>query len=120
MVTSSEAIRRVLFQLRLVATGTFGGALLTARLEVATVWGIQQVERVTRNTIHGEKKRLYGIPGNPLNLLDTPDGCYFQARCEQCTAECTRGDKPELKEYAPGRMAACHHIELNQTEGAAA
>lgn len=31
-------------------------------------------------TIHGPKERLYGIPGNPVNLLDTPQGCNFQER----------------------------------------
>ncbi len=39
-------------------------------------------------TIHGPKTRLEGIPGNPLNLLEVPEGCYFQDRCNQKTEKC--------------------------------
>jgi peptide/nickel transport system ATP-binding protein len=39
-------------------------------------------------TIHGPKIRLEGIPGNPLNLLEVPEGCYFQDRCNQKTEKC--------------------------------
>jgi peptide/nickel transport system ATP-binding protein len=39
-------------------------------------------------TIHGPKTRLEGIPGNPLNLLEVPKGCYFQDRCKQKTENC--------------------------------
>jgi peptide/nickel transport system ATP-binding protein len=31
---------------------------------------------------------LEGIPGNPLNLLEVPEGCYFQDRCNQKTEKC--------------------------------
>jgi peptide/nickel transport system ATP-binding protein len=60
-------------------------------------------------TIHGPRVRLEGIPGNPLNLLQTPDGCYFQARCGDCLDQCLK-QKPQLRPLANsgGRLVACH------------
>ena len=36
----------------------------------------------------GPKTRLTGIPGNPLNLLEIPQGCRFQARCGKAHPAC--------------------------------
>ncbi len=60
-------------------------------------------------TIHGPKKRLHGIPGNPVNLLDLPQGCNFQARCTSCFAPCATTE-PALEAVAdrPPHFAACH------------
>jgi len=60
-------------------------------------------------TIHGPKDRLQGIPGNPLNLLEAPEGCYFQARCQRCFSLCRQQD-PELIPVAPNHWAACHEL----------
>ena len=63
-------------------------------------------------TIFGPKTRLEGIPGNPLNLLEVPNGCYFQSRCTECVDQCI-SQMPALKRL-PGdapRMVACHLIE---------
>lgn len=63
-------------------------------------------------TIHGPKVRLEGIPGNPLNLLETPEGCYFQDRCFACEGQC-RDHQPELIEInsSPQRLVACHLVK---------
>lgn len=61
-------------------------------------------------TIHGPKDRLQGIPGNPLNLLEAPEGCYFQDRCRRCFSLCRRED-PALIEVAPFHQAACHELQ---------
>lgn len=63
-------------------------------------------------TIFGPKTRLEGIPGNPPNLLEVPNGCYFQARCGDCVDQCI-SQMPALKRL-PGdtqRMVACHLVE---------
>ena len=62
-------------------------------------------------TIHGPRVRLEGIPGNPLNLLETPEGCYFQARCTLCSDTCL-AQQPDLIEIGQqqNRLVACHHI----------
>lgn len=60
-------------------------------------------------TIHGPKERLYGIPGNPVNLLQIPQGCNFQARCNACFTPCSQRD-PELKMVKPGHQVACHLV----------
>ncbi|MBR9789349.1 MAG: ABC transporter ATP-binding protein [Vibrionaceae bacterium] len=58
-------------------------------------------------TIHGPKERLYGIPGNPVNLLQIPQGCNFQARCNECFAECQKSD-PTLVPVSNGNLVSCH------------
>ncbi|WP_038888529.1 ABC transporter ATP-binding protein [Vibrio campbellii] len=58
-------------------------------------------------TIHGPKERLYGIPGNPVNLLKIPQGCNFQARCNACFAECQKSD-PTLVPVTNGNLVSCH------------
>ncbi len=60
-------------------------------------------------TIHGPKERLYGIPGNPVNLLKIPQGCNFQARCNACVAECLKKD-PTLVQVGNGNLVSCHLI----------
>lgn len=60
-------------------------------------------------TIHGPKERLYGIPGNPVNLLDIPTGCNFQARCGECFDKCQRVE-PALSTLANGRQVSCHLV----------
>lgn len=60
-------------------------------------------------TIHGPKERLYGIPGNPVDLLRIPQGCNFQERCSHCIATC-RQQEPELLQLNEKHYAACHRI----------
>lgn len=60
-------------------------------------------------TIHGPKERLYGIPGNPVDLLRIPQGCNFQDRCSQCNAACKQHE-PQLLKLNDQHYAACHRI----------
>ncbi|CAH7296846.1 murein tripeptide ABC transporter/oligopeptide ABC transporter ATP binding subunit OppD [Vibrio chagasii] len=60
-------------------------------------------------TIHGPKERLYGIPGNPVNLLDTPLGCNFQERCGECISMCIKSE-PRLGAIATGHHVSCHLV----------
>lgn len=60
-------------------------------------------------TIHGPKKRLHGIPGNPVNLLQIPQGCNFQARCNECISKCTEVD-PTLVKVENGNFVSCHRV----------
>ncbi|WP_325894794.1 ABC transporter ATP-binding protein [Grimontia sp. NTOU-MAR1] len=60
-------------------------------------------------TIHGPKERLYGIPGNPVNLLKLPQGCNFQERCSKCFSPCSEQD-PTLKVISPEHQVACHLV----------
>jgi len=68
-------------------------------------------------TIFGPKERLEGIPGNPLNLLDVPDGCYFQARCSLCSEICV-SKMPDLiqVESSSKRLVSCHFAEAGAAE----
>ncbi|WP_428774812.1 ABC transporter ATP-binding protein [Vibrio sp.] len=60
-------------------------------------------------TIHGPKERLYGIPGNPVNLLQIPAGCNFQERCTVCTQVCKQRE-PNLNRVANGNLVSCHMV----------
>ncbi|WP_391091675.1 oligopeptide/dipeptide ABC transporter ATP-binding protein [Vibrio sp. NH-UV-68] len=61
-------------------------------------------------TIHGPKERLYGIPGNPVNLLKIPQGCNFQERCTKCNEVCSQ-QEPRLIANRPNHQVACHLVE---------
>lgn len=58
-------------------------------------------------SIRGPIKKLTGIPGNPLDLTDVPDGCRFAGRCFAASELC-RQREPLLKPLAEG-LVACHH-----------
>ncbi|KHA61955.1 sugar ABC transporter ATP-binding protein [Vibrio variabilis] len=60
-------------------------------------------------TIHGPKERLYGIPGNPVNLLQIPQGCNFQERCNDCFAQCKQAE-PLLARVNNGNLVSCHLV----------
>ncbi len=60
-------------------------------------------------TIHGPKKRLFGIPGDPVNLLHLPQGCNFNPRCADCIDICKK-DEPQLLDLSVNYQAACHRI----------
>ncbi|HEY5715107.1 MAG TPA: ABC transporter ATP-binding protein [Psychromonas sp.] len=60
-------------------------------------------------TIHGPKERLYGIPGDPVNLLSLPKGCNFNPRCADCMDMC-KVDEPKLLDLSVDYQAACHKL----------
>jgi peptide/nickel transport system ATP-binding protein len=67
--------------------------------------------------LSGERKRLIGIPGSPPDLAKMPTGCRFHPRCPHCDASNADlyarqvGERPVLREIAPGRHVACHLVE---------
>ena len=60
-------------------------------------------------TIHGPKERLYGIPGDPVNLLQLPEGCNFNPRCNDCMDIC-KEIEPQLVELKDNYKVACHKL----------
>ncbi len=53
------------------------------------------------------RRLLEGELPSPTNL---PPGCAFAARCPRVTELCRR-ERPELRTFADGASAACHHAE---------
>ena len=45
----------------------------------------------------------------PPSQFDRPIGCPYARRCSIASARCAER-KPELREVAPGRLAACHNV----------
>jgi peptide/nickel transport system ATP-binding protein len=57
-----------------------------------------------------KKARLEPIPGIVPSLLDLPQGCRFQERCNQVSIEC-KGEEPALRALAGGREVRCVKAE---------
>jgi peptide/nickel transport system ATP-binding protein len=50
--------------------------------------------------------------GEMPSPLAPPSGCRFRTRCPLATQRCAT-EVPEMREVAPGRLAACHHPILD-------
>ncbi|MGI4951548.1 MAG: ABC transporter ATP-binding protein [Janthinobacterium lividum] len=49
------------------------------------------------------------IEGDLPSPLNPPSGCRFRTRCLKATALCA-AETPPMRRYAPGHLAACHHV----------
>ncbi len=58
-------------------------------------------------SIHGERKKLVSIPGQPPDLLDPPPACRFHPRCPFVMDVCKRVEPPMLQSKS-GHYVACH------------
>jgi peptide/nickel transport system ATP-binding protein len=58
------------------------------------------------------------LDGEPPSPIDIPQGCSFASRCPHAFARC-RVDTPLLHEHKPGRLAACHLLDREETTVAA-
>ncbi|MBL9050094.1 MAG: ATP-binding cassette domain-containing protein [Tabrizicola sp.] len=59
-----------------------------------------------------EKGRVgTALQGELPSVLKPPPGCVFASRCPKAADLC-RQTRPELREVAPGRLAACHFVEV--------
>ena len=65
--------------------------------------------------MHGERRRMNGIPGSPPDPRDLPPGCAFHPRCPWVQERC-KVELPLLREIAPGQFAACHFAEVGKTQ----
>ena len=67
-------------------------------------------------TVHGERKKMLGIPGSPPDLISPPPGCRFHPRCELMIAGQCEVAEPVLESIAPDHRVACHLMDMKGTE----
>ena len=65
-------------------------------------------------SLHGERRKLSGIPGSPPDMLQPPRGCRFHPRCAERLPRCAE-EEPQLISLRPQVEAACH---LHETSNA--
>ncbi len=59
-------------------------------------------------SLHGQRRRLAGIPGSPPDLRQLPSGCAFHPRCGYAVDRCSVQVPPLLRlDEDGGRVAAC-------------
>jgi peptide/nickel transport system ATP-binding protein len=63
-------------------------------------------------SLHGDRERLTGIPGSPVNLKDVPSGCAFRTRCafamDKCADERPLLEQPHSVPRDSAREVACY------------
>jgi peptide/nickel transport system ATP-binding protein len=68
-------------------------------------------------SIHGPRRKLAALKGEPPNLLDPPPACRFHPRCPFATERC-RQDEPPIDTYREGEhRAACWHWDQVPSAG---
>lgn len=65
--------------------------------------------------LHGERKRLAGIPGTLPDLTNPPKGCRFSPRCPHASEGCL-DSVPPLVEVSPGHKVRCMNIPMKEVE----
>lgn len=58
-------------------------------------------------SISGEKKKLFSIPAEPINLFDSAVACRFYNRCSQAKDICSK-EEPVYHEVKDGHWLLCH------------
>ena len=67
---------------------------------------LDSIPRVDRSTT--ENRRLHSIPGAPPSLVDMPEACPFQPRCDRAMEICARARPPQIPlEGKEPRMVSC-------------
>jgi len=70
-------------------------------------------------TLRG-KSRRHRLQGEVADPANPPSGCHFHPRCPFNDGDACVKQAPELREVAPGHLAACHYAERLQLAGIAA
>ncbi|XVG95567.1 ABC transporter ATP-binding protein [Eubacteriales bacterium KG127] len=62
----------------------------------------------------GNYERLIPIEGNPVDMLNPPEGCGFGARCESCMNVCLRKEPPTI-DLGNGHKSKCWLLALKES-----
>jgi len=64
---------------------------------------------------HASRLAPRGLPGDPPDPAQLPDGCPFHPRCPAAVPSCATGAEPPLRRLSPERAAACALLEGSPT-----
>ncbi|ASJ09177.1 dipeptide/oligopeptide/nickel ABC transporter ATP-binding protein [Thermococcus siculi] len=73
------------------------------------------LESLPKMGIQYKKKKLHGIPGYPISLLNPPSGCRFYTRCPHVMERCKEEEPPVVK-VGDDHYAACHLLGGDSSE----
>ena len=65
------------------------------------------LESLPKMGVQYRKKKLKGIPGYPISLLNPPSGCRFYTRCPYVMDRC-KDEEPPFVRVGEEHYAACH------------
>lgn len=66
-------------------------------------------------SLHGERRRLRGVPGYPPDLITPPSGCRFHPRCPYVVPSCNVTEPP-LRSIGKS-VVACHLFKEGENHG---
>jgi oligopeptide transport system ATP-binding protein len=100
----------VMYAGRIIETGTLRDVFYDPRHPYT--WGLlKSVPRLHET----EKRKLVPIVGQPPDLLNPPQGCPFNVRCDHAMGVCLK-ERPPYFEIAEGHQVACWLAHPNAAE----
>ena len=101
----------VMYAGRIVETGTCDEIFYHPKHEY-TKGLLESIPRLD-STKH---EKLIPIEGNPVDLLNPPEGCAFAPRCKNCMKICLRENPPKT-DFSKTHYAHCYMNQKAEMEG---
>ncbi len=90
-------------------------------LPVETLFG-NPIHPYTKKLVHSvpgvgtSLEELEEIPGSVPRLIDPPNGCRFNPRCDERVSSCKK-EAPVLRKVGTEHKVACHYVNFKEGDG---